>query len=155
MHYHHRHDDPCDDDHNWPDATLALFATLNRMETTMTEVQNQQNQIAADVQLIGDALTSLAADLADLQSQLAAQVPASVDLSGLDAVAQKAKDLAASVTSAPAPAPTPEPTPAPVPAEPTPAPVDPNAPAPSDVPAPADVPVAPPVDPNAPIQPSI
>lgn len=123
MHYHHRHDaDPCDDDHGWPDYAHALFATINRMETTVTEAQNQ---LDADVQQIGDALTGIADDIAALQAQIASQVPG-VDLSGLDAIAQRAKDLAASVTPAPAPEP--------APVDPTPAPV---------------------VDPNAPIQPSV
>lgn len=123
MHFHQRHDDPCDDDHGWPDHVHALFATLNRMETAMTEAQNQ---LDGDVQKIADALTGIASDIASLQSQLSSQVPPSVDLSGLDAIAQRASDLAASVAPAPAPEPTPAPEPAPAPAAPV---VDPNAPA--------------------------
>lgn len=65
----------------------------------------QQDQINADVQQIGDALTALATELQAERDQLASANP-QADLSGLDAVAQKAKDLAASATPAAPAAPT-------------------------------------------------
>lgn len=102
MHY-HRHDDVvlCDADHDWPDWAQALFATMIHMEV---QLMASQDQINADVQQIGDALTAIAQEISDQSAKIAAQAP-DVDLSGLDAVAQRAKDLApqvAAVTPAPA-----------------------------------------------------
>jgi ribonuclease E len=88
----------------------------------------QQDQVNADVQAISDGLTSVAQEISDLKTQLASQVPANVDLSGLDALVQRVKDLAPqSAPAAPADAP------APVDAAPAP---DASAPAPADGSAP-------------------
>lgn len=52
-----------------------------------------QDQINADVQVLSDALTGIAQEITDLKAQIAAQVPETVDLSGLDAIAAKAQSL--------------------------------------------------------------
>lgn len=117
MHY-HRHDDvvPCDADHDWPDWAQALFATIIHLEV---QLMAQQDQINTDVQQIGDALTTIAQEIDAQKAQIAAQAP-NADLSGLDAVAQKAKDLAAAAVPAD-------------PAAPAAPAADPNAPAATDV----------------------
>jgi X-X-X-Leu-X-X-Gly heptad repeat protein len=128
VHYHHRHDDPCDDDHDWADPWLALFATLNRMETTMTEAQQH---LDTDVQALTDGFSQLADGVGQLTGEVdalkaAAQAQGvSLDFSKADALVPQVNALVARVQAA-------LPAPAPAPAEPTPAPVvDPSAPAPA------------------------
>ena len=75
---------------------MAVLATIIHLEETLMA---QQDQINADVQVIGDALTTIANQLQAERDQLASAHP-DADLSGLDAVAQKAKDLASSATPA-------------------------------------------------------
>lgn len=60
----------------------------------------QQDQLNTDVAAISDALTSVASEIDSLKAQIGAQVPDSVDLSGLDALAQRARDLASQVQPA-------------------------------------------------------
>jgi hypothetical protein len=102
LHFHQHHDAlPCDDDHDWPEYAHAILATLFHLEATF---MTQQDQLNTDVAAIGDALTSIASEITDLKAQLANQVPDSVDLSGLDALAQRARDLVPASTSTDAPA---------------------------------------------------
>lgn len=65
---------------------------------------SQQDQVNADVALLSDALTGIGQELQDLKASLAAQAP-QLDLSNLDAIAQKALSLAPQAQSAPADAP--------------------------------------------------
>lgn len=145
MHY-HRHDDQvlCSGNHNWPEWADALFATLFHIQG---EIMTQQDQLNSDVQLLQDALTGIGKELQDYKNAVAAQAP-QLDLSGLDAIAQKALNLvpptpAAAPTDAPAaPAATDAPAapaadaapaaPAAPAADATPAVVDPNAQVPTD-----------------------
>lgn len=93
MHY-HQHTDviPCDADHaEWSGAERTILATLFHLEV---QLMAQQDQLNTDVAAIGDALNSIASEIDGLKAQIAAQVPDSVDLSGLDALAQRARDLA-------------------------------------------------------------
>jgi cell division septation protein DedD len=132
VHFHHEHDDPCEDGHDWPDYVHALLATINRGVTAMTEVQNEINDA---VQSIGDSLTAIETEVSNLEAQIAAgNTP---DLSGLKALVSRAQG------DVPAPVPAPADQPAPAPADGS---------AAADQPAPADVPAP---DPNAPVQPSI
>lgn len=119
-HWHHRHDaQPCADDHGWPDWLLAIFATLDRMESHMSA---QQTSIDTAVAVIGDLV-------AEVQN-LKAQNPG-VDTSALDAAVSAAQEVInPAVPDAPAPVEA-----APAEAAPEPAPVD---AAPVDAPAPVD-----------------
>lgn len=95
----HRHDDVvlCDGDHGWPDWVEALFATIHHNKE---KLMAQQDQLNADVALLSDALTGIGNELTDLKASLAAQAP-QLDLSALDAIAQKAINLAPPAPAAP------------------------------------------------------
>lgn len=83
-----------------------MFASLAKLEVLLMA---QQDQVNTDVAQISDALNGLSSELTDLKNQLAAQVPDTVDLSGLDALAQKAASLVPQQVSTDQPTPTTDP----------------------------------------------
>jgi hypothetical protein len=96
VHFHHRHDvDGCVDAHeDWPPLAGVLLATLDRLESRMS---NQQTSIDAAVTVIGD----LVAEVQNLKGQIS---PA-VDTSALDAAVAAAQAVitpAVPVADAPA-----------------------------------------------------
>jgi hypothetical protein len=107
VHY-HRHEDhqACTDDHEWPEWAHALLVTFYILGD---KLMSQQDQINADVALLADALEGIGKELQDFKASLAAQAP-ELDLTGLDAIAQKALTLkppsqASDAPAAPAEAP--------------------------------------------------
>lgn len=78
------------DDRHWPDWAFAIISAIHHTEEQLLTKQDQLND---DVQAITSALSSLSSQITDLKAQLASQVPDTVDLSGLDSLAEQARAL--------------------------------------------------------------
>lgn len=133
----------------WPEHARVLAAHINRLEHTVTEsLQAQQDQldaaeaaISANVDAVGQSMVSA---FMELKAQIAAnpaQPAGTLDLSKLAGVVQKTADLAAAASAeATADAPAPVVTDPVATGDPS-DPADPASPANPDVPAPTDTPI--------------
>lgn len=100
--------DDCDFDELDAPAIAHLLHHLHRIERQMTEINENQAHLDADVASLGQATASIETEISNLKQAVANGQP--VDFTGLDAALGTLQGIA---PSAPAPAPvvTPDPTP--------------------------------------------